>query len=89
MLTISQYELMKKAYNLKMVDKELWLHLQAYENFRAQATKQIGKRTVPIYPEFKDFYNYEEKLNRVKDGEVPKVKTNKLGDLLRKEEEHG
>ena len=39
--------------------------MQAWLNQQVQATKQKGKKSVPIFSKFDDFFNYEERINLV------------------------
>ncbi len=54
-----------KAYALKQVDKDRDIHLQAFVNQVAKSTKQVGKKEVPVYQKFDDFFNYEEQVNKI------------------------
>jgi hypothetical protein len=54
-----------KAHALKQIDKEYDMHLQAWLNNQVKATKEVGKKYVPIYEKFKDFFDYEERINQV------------------------
>lgn len=62
-MTIPEYEILCDAYNLKSVDEEFKIHLQAFQNVRANAKKGKGK---PAYRKFKDFFDYEKELDRFK-----------------------
>ncbi|WP_193568272.1 hypothetical protein [Gracilibacillus saliphilus] len=62
-----------KAYNLKRVDIERDMHLQAWLNHQVTATKEQGKKHVPVYKNFTDFFDYEK---RVKEIENPTKKLN-------------
>lgn len=54
-----------KAYHLARVDKEYEMHLQAWLNHVVTATKEQGKKQVPVYKSFKEFYDYEKELKKV------------------------
>lgn len=73
-LTIPEYELMIKAYELKEIDKANERHQLAWLTVSAGATKKDGK---PVYKKFKDFFNYDAELKRL---ERPKP-TNKFSNL--------
>lgn len=78
-LTIPEYNLLMKANALQQLDRDRDIHLQAYMNQLAKATEKKGKRQVPVYPTFKDFYDHEKKeqelLNPV---EIIKNKNNRV-----------
>lgn len=48
-----------QAAKLKQVDLDYLIHKLAFANFRVQAQRKSGKKSVPVYKEFKKFYNYE------------------------------
>ena len=83
-LLLDEYLLLMKAYNLKRVDKEFDYHLQAWLSQQVQATEQRGKRSVPVYKIFKDFFDYEERVNKILEPEPKKVKRTKIELLLLK-----
>ena len=47
---------MMKAINFQIVDRQRELHMQAWLNVQAKATKQRGKKTVPYFKTFDDFF---------------------------------
>lgn len=62
-MTPREYQLLMKAYNLRTVDRKYWIHMAAYQNFRATGMKPAGKKKqVPIYKTFKSFFDYESEL---------------------------
>lgn len=65
-LTIAEYKLLMEAAQLKQVDADYRNHLQAFLNFAVKAEKKTGKnKSKPVYRKFKQFYNYEEELQKV------------------------
>ena len=65
-MTLPEYMLLMQAVQLKHVDLEYVLHLQAYLNFAAQAKKKAGKnKEKPVYRTFKQFFDYEKAVDRV------------------------
>lgn len=64
-LTLREYTLRMKAYQLQRVDREYEMHLQAWLNHAVTATKEQGKKQVPYYKKFKEFYDYEKRLKEV------------------------
>lgn len=65
-MDIPEYELLMRAKELRQVDEEYRTHEQAFLTIAARATK--GKKGTPVYKRFKDFFNYEEAIRKVKDG---------------------
>ena len=83
-LYLSEYHLLMKAYALKRLDEEHTIHRQAWINQQAKATKQQGKKTVPYYRNFKQFFDYdklEQDITQPKKKET-KAKENRLANLL-------
>lgn len=65
MLTIREYALRIRAFQLQQVDKEYRMYKQAWINHQVTLTKEQGKKQVPIYKRFKDFFDYEKHLKEV------------------------
>src|SRR5699024_12436951 len=80
-LTLYEYEARMHAYKLSQVDKERDMHLQAWLNYQVTATKESGKKQVPVFKSFKEFYNYERNLKEI---ESHMNETNKLSDDVRR-----
>ena len=83
-MLLDEYLLLMKAFSLKRVDTEYDYHLQAWLIQQVQATEQRGKRSVPVYKNFKDFFDYEERVNKILKPEPKKVKRTKIELLLLK-----
>ena len=64
-LTPREYSLMIQAVQLKRVDREYEIHLSAWMNQQVQATKKRGKKTVPIYKNFSEFFDYEGRVSSI------------------------
>lgn len=64
-LTLYEYEAKMYAYKLKQIDDEHKMHMQAWINHQVTATKEQGKKQVPVYKSFTDFYNYEKRIKEV------------------------
>ena len=60
-LTIPEYQMLIKAYELAEVDRANVRHQQAWLTVSAGATKKDGR---PVYKKFKDFFDYEAELKR-------------------------
>lgn len=62
-MTLYEYELRMRAYRLKVVDDEYWIHLQAWVNREIKAEKRNGKgKSEPVYKRFNSFFDYEKRL---------------------------
>ncbi|MBM7717234.1 hypothetical protein JOC94_004259 [Bacillus thermophilus] len=64
-MSLKEYAYKMRAYQLKRIDKEHDMHIQAWLYHMAGATKEQGKKQVPVFRKFQDFYNYEEELKKV------------------------
>lgn len=82
-LTIPEYNLLAEAMQLKQIDTDYRNHLQAFLSFAVQAEKKSGKGSKPVYKNFKQFYNYEEKLNEFKN-KNKKSRFSGIGKFLKK-----
>jgi len=67
-----------KAESLKRVDSEYEIHLQAWVSHQVKAEKKQGKKTVPVYEKFSQFFDYEKRINDVL---KPKKEEKKLTNL--------
>lgn len=87
-LTIAQYEIMMEAYDLRLLDQSLHEHRQAFLNFAVQAEKRAGKgKTSPVYRRFKDFFDYDEELKKIKNRKKKKkTRFSGIGRILKKGE---
>lgn len=83
-MLLDEYLLLMKAYNLERVDKEYDYHLQAWLGQQVQTTEQRGKKSIPVYKNFKDFFDYEERVNGILKPEPKKVKRTRIELLLLK-----
>ena len=87
-MTLEEYELLMKRYNLQQVEKERDLHWQAWLNRQVKAMKEVGKKQEYIFKKFKDFYDYEKHLNAVKNKTIDKNKR-RLINIAKKVNERG
>lgn len=55
-MTLTHYYIVMKSVSLQLVDKQRDLYLQAWLNIQAKATKQKGKKTVPYFKSFDEFF---------------------------------
>ena len=66
-LTLAEYELMMEALELKMLDESAHEHRQAFLNFAVKAEKKAGKgKTKPVYRRFRQFFDFDKELRRIK-----------------------
>ncbi|MBO0482007.1 hypothetical protein JZO71_06730 [Enterococcus sp. MSG2901] len=82
-MTISEYQLRQKAYQLRQLDQEYFLHLSAWKNYEVQAQSKKGKKQVPVYPTFQSFFDYE-KLQEKIVGYLPQGENQEFLDLVKK-----
>lgn len=64
-MTISEYELRLKVYRLKKLDEQELIHQQAWASWQIQATKTQGKKEVPVYRKFQDFFPKDKLENEI------------------------
>jgi hypothetical protein len=62
-LTIAEYNMHMECAVLNEIDKEYYVHLQAFANFKAKARKKNGR---PVYNRFDKFYDREARIASVK-----------------------
>lgn len=74
-----EYNIQMKAVELAEVDKLYHIHMQAFQNVRAGARKKVGKdKEKPAFPKFRQFFDYEDAVNRI----VKKKKKSKFSSLM-------
>lgn len=84
-LTIPEYNLLMEAVQLKQVDADYRNHLQAFLNFAVKAEKKAGKgKTKPVYRKFKQFYNYEDEVQKITKKDKGKSRFSGVGKFLKK-----
>ena len=54
--TLTHYYVIMKSVGLQIIDKQRDLHTQAWLNAQVRATKQRGKKTVPYFKTFDEFF---------------------------------
>ena len=84
-LTIPEYNLLMKAVQLKQVDQDYRNHLQAYLNFAVKAKKKRGKNWEPVFRKFTQFYDYDEEIEKARNGGKKKSRFSGIGKLLKGE----
>lgn len=85
-LTIAQYEVMMEALELRMLDQDFHEHRQAFLNLAVQAQKKAGKgKTRPVYRRFKQFFDYDRELDKLRSRKNQKnSRFSGIGKLLKK-----
>lgn len=58
-MSFKEYLMRMKVYQLQLLDKRELMHEQAWINHNVRATKMQGKKEVPVYRDFKDFFDKE------------------------------
>lgn len=77
-LTLYEYEAQMYAFRLKQVDKERDMHIQAWINHQVTSTKEKGKKQIPVYKKFDEFFDYEKQIREVESqGKKQSTKTDK------------
>lgn len=64
-MRLSDYTLRMEAFNLREIDEEYKMHLNAWLHARVSDMKEKNKKQVPIYRSFKDFYDYEKRIQEI------------------------
>lgn len=78
-MTLYEYGMRMKALRLRQIDREYEIHLQAWANHNVQATKRQGKdKAVPVFKTFKQFFDYEKRIEEVTGGCRDKVQEDRL-----------
>ena len=84
-LTFPEYKLLMEAVKLKEVDKDYRNHLQAFLNLAVKAKKKAGKnKQKPVFSRFKQFYDYEKEIEKVRKKESIKTRFSGIDSLLKK-----
>ena len=65
-ITLNHYHLMMKSIERQLIDRQRDLYSQAWLNVQAKATKQHGKKTVPYFKSFDDFFTLDKEWERKK-----------------------
>lgn len=65
-MTLYEYDLRMKAHRLQEIDWEYKIHLQAWANCTAKQKKMQGRdKIVPVFTSFKQFYDYDRRIEEV------------------------
>lgn len=58
-MTMYEFCVRMQAARLRQVDREYELHLLAWDCWDVQSMKKQGKKRVPVYQTFRQFFDYE------------------------------
>lgn len=67
-MTMADFEVMARAYELRQVDEMFMASYQAWQISQAQASDKKGH---PIHKKFRSLFDYEDTLRKVKKGDAP------------------
>lgn len=74
-----------EAVKLREVDKDYRNHLQAFLNFAVKAKKKAGKNKLkPVFSRFKQFYDYDKEIERVRNKKDAQARFSGIDSLLKK-----
>lgn len=79
-MTMYEYCVRMKSHRLQQVDYEYMLHLLAWQSWDVQAMKKQGRKRVPVYKNFSQFFDYDEKVEEAMTGKP--VKCHGIGKRL-------
>ncbi len=85
-MTLREYGLLMKAAQLRQVDENYKIHLNAWLTFAAKAQKKSGKGSRPVYSKFERFFDYKKELAKVEQNNEEKSRFKNIGKLLKKGE---
>lgn len=86
-LTIPEVNIMREALQYRLLDRQDDIHKIAYLTNVAGATKSVGKRLIPVYAKYEDFFNYEEELKKVAPKDAKTVERyKKISEIVKKRE---
>lgn len=73
-----EFQVYNKAHLIRTEEKTRMLAMQAWLNQSVQATKKSGKKQVPAYKKFDEFYNVDKHFNDLFEVNSQKVKSKTL-----------
>ena len=81
-MTFAEYKLRVTAYELKQLDKEYMIALSAWQHNEVTAKRKEGKKLIPVYKRFKDFFDYEEAEAKILKSKTEPDKKQKIANRL-------
>lgn len=85
-MTLREFSLRMKAQRLANVDRDFWAHWQAYLSFMATGTKKSGKKAVPVYSNFRKFFDYDRELSKAESKPRKASRFEGIGKVIKKYE---
>lgn len=82
-MLLFEYKMLMKAYSLNSLDRDYQAHKQAWINQQVKASKEQGKKTVPVYRNFKQFFDYEKMEQEILGTKTVKNKKEKPSEFAR------
>ena len=64
-MTFREYSFEIHAYRLRDLDARQRMHMQAWVKQQVKSTKEVGKKSVPAFKNFKEFFDYEKELREI------------------------
>lgn len=58
---------------MRLFDRNFEAHRQAYLDFAVRAERKSGKKTVPVFKKFRNFFDYERELVNLKKRKAKKA----------------
>lgn len=80
-----------KAWQYRQIDRSHDIHMQAFLNFAASATRESGGKRRPVYRTFQQFFDYQAEIRKLEGKKKPSAHSHWREFKKRKEEEkkHG
>ena len=63
--TLADLEVLMKAQSYRIVDEKYRSAIHSWDNMRLKQTRKKGNKTLPLYTNFKDFFDYEKELEKI------------------------
>jgi len=82
-MTLREYRIRKEAHRLDQADTEYDRHWRAWLNWNVQGTKKHGKKIMPVYRTFSDFYDRKKNTDSAPEDERKK----KMKEAAKKQRE--
>ncbi len=86
-MTLYEYNMRMKAFQLRQVDRELEIHQQAWANWNVKAMKTQGKKRVPVFGSFKQFFDYDSRIKEILGHSEVDRRNHRITEILRKQQE--
>lgn len=77
----AEYLMLMKAAALRVIDTERDIHLLAYMTEVAKSRKKVGRELRPVYKTFKDFFDYERRVDELMGAKEP-MKISRIAEAV-------